>query len=286
MKKIAVCVIATSVYKNLLNPLIESMKKHLLSNEEVSLFIFCDYPSSRGWLETHGYEIFWTQISHQPFPLPTLFRHRTLLQREQHLREFEYIFHFDADVLFVGDIGSEILGEGLTATQHPSASYGNKDIYLGKDPKDIPLPVNSVDEPIWKLNQEWVSHTFEKNKKSKAFIPSGERKKYFAGAFQGGKSDLYIHAMQEMSYNIDTDLGQNIIARYHDESHWNRYLVDNPPKTILPFWYCFPEWEDWQSGVVAWKREVCVPEGKQVKMLCLDKDMHGGYESYRGNAKK
>ena len=99
-------------------------------------------------------------------------------------------------------------------------------------------------------------------------------------------SEKYIEAMKVIAENIDEDLGQNILARYHDESHWNKYLEENPPSTILPFWYCFPEPKDGPTRQVAWKKDVYVPEEEEIKMISLDKNLHGGYHLYRGKARK
>jgi histo-blood group ABO system transferase len=267
MKKVALCIIATRNYKRLLEPLLESVKKYFLTQHELSLFIFADSSDYRGWLDLDKHDVCWTRIEHLTFPLPTLFRHKTLLKKERELSNFDYVFHCDADARFVGEIGNEILGEGITAIQHPSAGSNDPEVF-------------------WDLTEAFKNHALEHNPDSLAYIAPEERKKYFCGAIQGGLSKKYIEAMKVISQNIDDDLGQNIIARYHDESHWNKYLSQNPPHTILPFWYCFPESKDWPTRQVAWKKDVYVPEGKEIKMLCLDKDLHGGYSSYRGKAKR
>ena len=37
------------------------------------------------------------------------------------------------------------------------------------------------------------------------------------------------------------DLENDVIALWHDESHMNRYLIDNPPSLSLTTTYCFAE---------------------------------------------
>ena len=180
------------------------------------------------------------------------------MKRESELSNFDYVFHCDADARFVGEIGDEILGEGITAIQHPSTASNTGD----------------ASEISWDLTEDFKKGTFEPNPNSLAYITPEEQKKYFCGAIQGGLSKEYLAAMKVIEKNIDDDLGQNIVARYHDETHWNRYLLENPPDTILPFWYCFPESKNWQNKEVAWKKGFYVPEEKEIKMLCLDKDLH------------
>jgi len=267
MKKVALCIIATRNYKRLLEPLLESVKKYFLTQHELSLFIFADSSDYKGWLDIDEHDVYWTKIEHLPFPLPTLFRYKYILRRERDLSNFDYVFYCDADMRFIGTVGEEMLGQGITAIQHPSAG--------SNDPK-----------VFWDLTEQFKSWCFETNPKSLAYIPPEKQRKYWCGGIQGGSSEKYLEVIKLLDRNIDEDLGQNIVAVYHDETHWNRYLADNEPDITLPFWYCFPECVGWKNKQVVWKQDVYVPEDQEIKILCLDKDLHGGYSSYRGNAKK
>ena len=60
------------------------------------------------------------------WPMPTLLRYNLLLQQEEKLREFDYLFYIDVDMKIVDWIGEEILGN-LTAAQHPM--YALRQIY-------------------------------------------------------------------------------------------------------------------------------------------------------------
>ena len=60
-----------------------------------------------------------------------------------------------------------------------------------------------------------------------------------------------------LAERILEDKKKGIIAVWHDESHMNRYLIDNEPAIILNPSYCYPEsWE--------------IPFDK--KLLALDKN--------------
>mgnify|MGYP003654314226 CR=1 FL=1 len=263
-KNIALCIVATKRYKIFLEPLLESIKKHFLTQHKITLFIFSDSADHNGWLDLDGHDVHWTQIEHLPYPLPTLFRYKYFLRKENELSSFDYIFYCDADMRFVGTVGEEMLGQGITAIQHPGAG--------SNDPK-----------VFWDLTELLEWGCFETNPKSLAYIPPEKQNKYWCGGIQGGSSEKYLEVIKLLDENIDEDLRQNIVAAYHDETHWNRYLANNEPDITLPFWYCFPECVGWENKQVACKKDVYVPEDQEIKMLCLDKDLHGGHYLFRGD---
>jgi hypothetical protein len=125
---------------------------------------------------------------------------------------------------FVSKVGDEILGEGLTAAQHP----------------------------MYAIRREYIP-PYEPNKKSTSYIPRPGRvvekdgKKrleplYFAGGFQGGRSANFIKAMKVMKEMIDKDFANNsYIPIWNDESAWNAYLFKNPPTVVLNPSYIYPD---------------------------------------------
>lgn len=157
------------------------------------------------------------------WPFPTLLRYNLFLQQEESLKEYDYIFYCDIDMRFVNIVGDEILGNGLTAAQHP----------------------------MYALRKEY-NPPYEPNKESEAYIPRPGRvivengkprfiPLYYAGGFQGGKTDLWISAMKEMAKMTDKDLTKNYIPIWNDESIWNKYLFLNPPSVILTPSYIYPD---------------------------------------------
>src|SRR3990167_7574020 len=53
------------------------------------------------------------------WPMPTLLRYNMFLQQEEELSKYDYIFYIDVDMRITDWIGEEILGDGLTAAEHP-----------------------------------------------------------------------------------------------------------------------------------------------------------------------
>lgn len=164
------------------------------------------------------------------WPAPTLMRYHLFLNEEERLKDYDYIFYMDADMRVVTKISDEILGEGLTAAEHP----------------------------MYSLRKEYIP-PYEPNKNSKAYIPRlgnvliDEKGKprfkpyYLAGGFQGGVAGQFIEAMKVMKDVIDKDFNNNYVAVWNDESHWNKYIfehanpIDGHPTIVLDPSYIYPD---------------------------------------------
>ena len=205
MKKVALLFVClNSPYWPYLKQVIEDCREHFLKGHQVDYFSWTDIPPE----VNYGATVFETDPA--PWPMPTLMRYTLFLRQEEQLSEYDYIFYLDADMRVVADITDEIMGEGLTAALHP--------MYAFRPGLRFPL---------------------EPNPNSTAYIKVPQH--YFAGGFQGGRSKDFIAAMKVMKKNIDTDFKNNYVARWNDESHWNRYLFDNPPAVILDQTYIYPD---------------------------------------------
>ena len=157
------------------------------------------------------------------WPMPTLMRYHLFLQQEEYLQKFDYIFYIDVDMRITDWIGEEILSDGLTAAQHPMYAL-RLSFYPPYDPNPeskayIRMPGKLLEENGKKVFQQY----------------------YYAGGFQGGKTSEFIKAMKVMRKNTDADFSINYIARWNDESHWNKYLYDNPPEIVLDPGYIYPD---------------------------------------------
>lgn len=193
------------------------MRTFFLKNHDVDFLVWSDMPPDK----LPGATVFEAEAIE--WPMPTLMRYHLFLQQEELLQKYDYLFYIDVDMQIVDWITEEILGEGLTASQHPM--YALRPGYYPP---------------------------FEHNPQSSAYIPlpgrvvieNGQPRfepLYFAGGFQGGKSKDFINAMKVMRGRIDKDFGRNYVARWNDESHWNRYLYENPPSTVLSPSYIYPD---------------------------------------------
>lgn len=199
---IGLLIMATGKYISFVEPLIQSAETYFCQGHHVTYFVFTD-----GGLEESDNVV---KIN-QPrlgWPFDTMMRYEVYYKSKDLLLKQDYLFACDADMLFSGVVGDEILGERV-ATQHPG--------FVGK------------------------RGSYETNPLSLACVYDWEGSQYFAGGFYGGTSAEVINICKTNSGNIEIDLSNGIIAVWHDESHWNRYLINHPPTVILTPSYCYPE---------------------------------------------
>ncbi len=199
---VGLLVVATGKYIQFVKPLIESAEQHFCKNHRVTYFIFTDQEPIP--LPNTVY-VFQKRLG---WPFDTMNRYHIYYNNRDLLKSQDYLFASDADMLFVGEVGDEILGERV-ATLHPG--------FIGK------------------------RGTYETKPNSRACVHSREGKHYFAGGFYGGARDSFLQILKTNIANIDDDLSRGVVAVWHDESHWNRYCIDHPPTVILSPSYCYPE---------------------------------------------
>jgi len=204
MKKIGLLIIATNKYVSFLENLIKSADSYFLTSQNVKYFIFSNHKIH---LNTNReYEVI--NVEHKPWPWMTLGRYEIFSTNKEQFENVDYLFYCDVDMRFEDFVGEEVLSDRV-ATQHPY--YYNR------------------------------RGTPETNPISTAYVSPNEQMQYFAGGFNGGLKDEYLKMAQHISNNIKIDLEKNHIAIWHDESHMNRYFIDNKPTKILTPSYCYPE---------------------------------------------
>lgn len=188
---VALCVIATGMYRPFLNAFLSS-----------SLYKFLPTPNrSIRYVPTLDDSL--NCIHRMEFPWPNVLRPHILLANVNLWQHCDYVFYCDVDARFVSPVGPEILGD-LVAVKHAG--------FRG---------------------QPRSTFTYEDRPLSSCCVHPNEGTAYYAGGFQGGRTDVFRNALEAMRTMIDADGSQRILPRYLDESAWNRYLIDNPPTVTL-----------------------------------------------------
>lgn len=204
-------------------PVIEGIKNLFLPGHNTEIMMWADLAQWPEAKDTNwgADKVFSTESVQWPYP--TLMRYHLFLQQEEYLKKFDYIFYIDLDMRIVNVVGDEILGDGLTAAEHPMYSL-RKELYPPYEPN--PASEAYIPRP-GKLVQEGNKQRFQPL--------------YYAGGVQGGKTKDFIKAMKEMKRMIDSDMDNGYIPVWNDESVWNKYLFDNPPAVVLNPAYVYPD---------------------------------------------
>jgi len=211
--KICILNIATNKYIQFIEPFLNSVEENFLNGHEISALVFTNHD-----IEESSENVKISKIEHEPWPIPTLKRYHYFYKEKEYISQFDYCYYFDVDMRVVGKVREEVFGD-LVATQHPGF--------------------------WWKDNTQY---SYERREESAAYIPYGEGKMYYAGGFNGGKPEHFLKMSEFIVQNVEKDFENGLIAVWHDESHMNRYLLNNPPSLELTPSYCFPEAVDYNPG--------------------------------------
>ena len=204
--KICILTIATNKYIQFVGDLYDNIQENFLNGHEIEGIIFTEHD-----VETSD-NIKVSKIKHEPWPIPTLKRYNYFMQEKDYISQFDYCYYFDVDMSIVDKVGDEVLGD-LVATMHPYQSFYPKG-----------------------------DRSYDRNPKSLAYVaPGDEGQYYYAGGFNGGKTKEFLKMSEVIADRVTKDLENDIIALWHDESHMNRYLIDNPPTVSLTPSYVFAE---------------------------------------------
>ena len=205
----AIIFIGTNKYLNFFPKYYETCEEFLFPDLRKQYFVFTD-----GELEGELPEnITYVQIPHKDWPAITLERFHTILQAEELLKEHEWLLFIDADMRVDSVVFSEEVlddDKDFVAVHHP-------------------------------CHYNTGTGTFERRPESEACV-TGEPLQYYQGCLWGGKMEAVIPMMKLLRDRVDKDYSNDIIAVWHDESHLNRFFIENHDSVFaIPPDYAFPE---------------------------------------------
>ena len=213
--KIGILYICTGSYVQFWKDFYISFEKYFLNNSCIEYFVFTDAEKIYG--EAGNQRIHKLFQSDLGWPDNTLFRFKMFKRIAEDLKQFDYIFFMNSNIVCTKSVTEEMflpLKENLLVVQHPGW-YGNK-------PYEYP---------------------YDRQKKSNAYIPRYKGDIYVCGGVNGGKTNEFLKLINELDSKIQEDYDKGIIAKWHDESHINKYILERNDYKVLSPSYCYPE--DW-----------------------------------------
>jgi hypothetical protein len=209
---LAILFIATGDYSNLIQANLDSIQKYNHPYETIEFHVYTD-DLSRVLISKHKIHLHeWRETK---WPYATLLRYEAILGNEKLLDKYSHLLYLDVDMKVKSPL-PKISFNKLFAVEHPG--YKNKKV-----------------------------KPFEKSLLSKAFFQQEPASIYVCGGVQGGGKGIFIEAMKQMKADIQIDLDKGVIAIWHDESHWNKFInLDQSRVEIFGREYCWPE--HWQTN--------------------------------------
>lgn len=214
-KSIGILYICTGPYTAFWEDFFNTFEENFLPNTEKIYFVFTD--SDEIYMEHKCSRVKRIKLSAMPWPLVTLLRFDTFLSIREELEKCDYLMFSNANIVCEGKVMEEDflprkeMNEKMCFTEHPG--------YWRKKPQYVP---------------------YERSKKSLAYIPYNCGQPYIIGAMFCGFTQDFLEMSSLLKSRIEEDLKKNVIARWHDESHINRYIVGKNNYRLLSPAYCYP----------------------------------------------
>ena len=239
--KITILYIATGRYIAYWPEFYEGMMRHFLPECERRVLLFTDAANMQLPVPDN---VELVEIPQHPWPYITLLRYHMFLEHAALWQDADYVFFLNANYRFYRHISTGILpgaeDGGLVAGVHRFSGRKTPDKY-----------------------------PYERDPASTACIPYGQGTHYFAGGFNGGTARAFYEMCCALREQIQADVDTGAMAKWHDESHLNRYLLNRPVR-VLPATYV------WAEEKVRWYNRWRIYAGPR------DKRSMGGHEFMRG----
>jgi hypothetical protein len=240
MTELTIFSVATDRYLEFWLELLNSAEHFIDKDVDVQWILFTNRKNEipKVVVERLGANLVKVPFESAPWPMPTLLRYELLAKAADKVKG-EIVMHLDADMLFVSSLSKNDLEKltqdnNITLVRHPGffrPRYFSRVEFYIKHPRYVLSDLKS-----FVLNGGIGS--WEKSNSSLAFVPRNGRKVYVCGAIWLGKSESIIDLCRLLSERINKDLSNNIIAKFHDESHLNWFAANNVVKLLTPK-YCF-----------------------------------------------
>uniref|UniRef100_K7FCN0 Uncharacterized protein n=1 Tax=Pelodiscus sinensis TaxID=13735 RepID=K7FCN0_PELSI len=89
----------------------------------------------------------------------------------------------------------------------------------------------------WQYPEPRENNSYEKRPDSQVAIPHGEEDFYYAANFYGGTVSEVYKLTTVCFKGVTEDRANGIEAKWHEEIHWNKYLLYHKPTRLLSLEY-------------------------------------------------
>uniref|UniRef100_A0A8C3SRX4 Uncharacterized protein n=1 Tax=Chelydra serpentina TaxID=8475 RepID=A0A8C3SRX4_CHESE len=212
---VGVATFAVKKYVRFIEGFLGSANKFFLSGHRVNFYLFTDHPEKVPSMKLAPEKRLFI------IPVQNYSRWQDISMNRMdiissHIRsrwryEVDYLYSMDIDVQMFEHIGVEII-----------------DTLVGT--------ISS-----WQYTKPRDSNSYERRPESRAAIPSGEGDFYYAASFYGGSVSEVYRLTTACFKGVTEDRANGIEAKWHEESHLNKYLLYHKPTRLLSPEYYWDE---------------------------------------------
>ena len=203
--------IATNNYHEFEETFYNSFENYFLPFSKKEFIIFTDDVNLDFYKDKNITPIY---MEHRPWPYITLSRYQKIKESFEKIGDDDLCIFADIDLEVFKSINS-IQCEKYFGVNHPGNYYVNNNMSL------------------------------ERNFFSEAYVDIQnlpDAYKYIQGCFWGGIGLYFKEMIIKLQYSVEKDLSNNVVARWHDESHLNKFCIENIKDfNILDSSYAYPE---------------------------------------------
>lgn len=206
--KVCIVFIATNKYNLFFDRFYLSINQFFLPESQKTFLVFSDMDLGI------APDIKCYNIQHEKWPFITLKRFHFIEKAFDEIAKNQALIFIDADMYAVKQVSE-------------AQFFQHQKIFFG------------VQHPMYDAS----NGTYEHNPKSTAYLnPSAPRNTYYQGCMWGGSVPQVMNMISFLRKNIDEDLKNGIVARWHDESHLNKFFADNYQNVFTyDTGFCYPE---------------------------------------------
>lgn len=198
--KIAMLYICTGKYEIFWDEFYSSCEKYFYPEDSKEYFVFTD---SERVIRLNSDRIHSFYQAKSGWPYDTLLRYNWFCTVQDKLKEFDFCYFVNANSVFLKTVKANVI-------PYPT--------------EETPL-VLSIHPRFY---DDCLGETFnpERDPRSTAYVAEGTPCRSHCGAFWGGTAPAIMEMCRVLRDRTQTDLGNGIIAIWHDQSHLIKYATE------------------------------------------------------------
>jgi hypothetical protein len=238
---IGVMTVATNIYFDYWQKMVASADERTMRSDQITFFVFSEQIQKiDAFSKTlKNVKVIGFRVTPYGWPDATLLRY-AIFRDHYSMMNTDVLMHLDADMLFASNpwknVTRLVANNQICLIQHPGfwRSRGlSRVIFYLRNPltmyKDLRMKISLGGIGAWETRPQ-----------SEAFVPRKLRRQYFCGGTWFGPRQAIGEMLEELSGQVSEDKKIEVIAKWHDESHLNKWAAQKSINTFSPE-LCFDE---------------------------------------------